>query len=187
MTRVWIGTLLLLMVPALQGDHRTWAQTQVLKEPQFAGLSWGMSQSAFSGAYRRAGNIVASARGYVQDLSLPLHGCVAIAGFDFGSNDRLRRVIASLVQERSGIRLDRNGVLNESSRILSQLDQLYGKAVLNRPWNGQALVHVWVRSTDVITFAYNGSDGWGIHYRSRAYDPDVAGLLEALRSQGIRF
>lgn len=160
------------------------SQTGVFKEPQFASLRWGMSASEFMKVYPR--KVYTASQGYVQDPQLVLYGQPAFVGFDFGKNDHLRRIVGSFAFEIGGKELRSEDVVRKSLSIVTNVSRAYGRPDLSIPWDGKALVYMWVRSPHLIQIGWNGGDAWGLHYRSRAFDPDVPGIIDYLRSLGIK-
>ena len=119
------------------------------------------------------------------DVMMLHYGQPALIGFDFGTEGLLRRIAASFSFEVEGKRLGRGDIIRISKRLASELKRNYGRPVVEIPWDGSALVYIWLRPADIIQLGWNGGDAWGVHYRSRLHDPEMPAILEFLRSQGV--
>lgn len=168
---------------AMQEPSQQWDGE--FKEDVLTGIKWGISKSQLRKAYRHGGELFEPVPDILQDLSMPIHGHEAIGGFSFGQNG-LHMLAASLLFEVEGKRLYHRDVLAKSSTILSQLKQTYGEPWISIPWDGRTFQYIWRSDETFVQFAWDGGDGWGIHYRSMKLDGDIPQIisnLEQLKKQ----
>lgn len=161
------------------------AQSFTLKDRPFLKLEWGISFSRFVRVYPRGHEVRKVRSGYIQDL-FEHYDHPALIGFDFGENNKMRRIIASFLFYVDQKPVTRNDVLTKSKRILDSLEKTYGKPTVNSPWDGSTFTYIWVRPAELIQFAWDGRDGWGLQYRSRRFDPEFSEIMQWLESQGIK-
>ncbi|MBI9047635.1 MAG: hypothetical protein JEZ06_24330 [Anaerolineaceae bacterium] len=148
-------------------------------------LKWGMSAKSFLKSYQRADESIRAtnvpySEEFYQDPTLPFYNQTSIAGFRFGNHGLDHIIISFPFQTRNG-RLYQPDILLISKKILPKLIESYGMPTHSNPWNGKVFNYIWLGSETWVQFAWDGSDGWGIQYRSMNLDPQVKIFVKYLK------
>lgn len=182
-TMISILALVLIMSPSLSFAKNT----ITFKEKPFHSLAWGIDVKSFNTAYNRSKTdfkfkAIGGSKLFWQDLDLKLYDHFSNTGFQFGQQG-LEVIVVSYLFRTNEKRLNQDEILELSKSIQGKLIRAYGEPKFGFPWDGQMFNYIWMGDVTFIQFAWDGSDDWGIQYRSIELDSQVREFKKQLESQ----